>query len=236
VIAAMLAYLYTLDYADEGPQMAFGLPSDGDVEIAESTLPPGYEDDQPPLIEWEESDSESDYRFAADSKLAGETVSNVIEDPNNRDDGWESMTKSSTARKTPSPCHCKNMGPSSTPIIFTARDPGKQINPLALHVQMYKAGVRFGIPCLAAQALKKFEDRISHNMFDGEELIEAASYAWEDHEDPELDIDSYRSLSLVHKSILAQMKARWESMRGCDNFEKLVFRRPGFSRDVLRVV
>lgn len=108
---------------------------------------------------------------------------------------------------------------------------------------MYRSGYRFGVPCLLPLALKKLEGRIWENFFSNEELIEAASYAWEDyrdewedHEELDLRAEYEESMSSVRTKILAQAKARWETVRVKDDFEKLVLRRPEFGRDVLRIV
>jgi hypothetical protein len=242
VIAAMLTYLYTLDYVDEGPQMSFGLPSDpnakwlGDIGVEETMLPEYSEDDESPLIEWEELKSESEFNFAPDAELVVNTIDNNFEGAMDKDNEWESMSKSSTARKTPSPCHCSNTKRVSSSVSID-RDTGKPITPLALHVQMYTAGVRFGIPCLVSHALRKLENRICQNNFDDEELIEAASHAWRDlDEGQNINIEYNGSISIVRTSVLASMKARWQSVRVRDGFEELVLRRPGFGRDVLRIV
>jgi hypothetical protein len=242
VIAALLTYLYMLDYADEGPQMSFGLPSDPNAVWLDgigvdggAILPEYTEEDEAPLIEWEETGSESEFNFAPDVEVAADILGKDIERPKLKDDGWEALSQSSTARKTPSPSHCGNTERGFSSIV-NDRDPGKPITPLALHVQMYKAGLRFEIPCLVSHALKKLEDWISLNFFGNGELIEAADYAWEEHEEPNSNADYTESMGLVRTRILAQVKVRWESIKVRDGFEELVLRKPAFGRDVLRIV
>lgn len=223
VIAALLTYLYMLDHADEGPQMRFGLPSDPNAAWldgigmdGEAILPEYKEEDEAPLIEWEEPGSESEFNFAPDVEGAADNLGKDVERPKLKDAGWEALSQSSTARKTPSPCHCGNTERGFSSIVKD-RDPGKPLTPLALHVQMYKAGLRFEIPCLVSHALKKLEDWISLNFFGNGELIEAADYAWEEYEEPNSNAEN-ESIGLVRTRILAQVKVRWESrmdLRNC---------------------
>jgi hypothetical protein len=229
VVAAMLTYFYTLDYASEGPQMSFGLPTghitkrdDGDG-FGEAVLPAYKEEEDSP-----ETDSGSEFDLVPDMKVAIEGLVDISEGAKNDDEDWDSLT----ARKTPSPCLCSDTEPipSTTP---TERDPAKPISPIALHVLMYKAALRFEIPCLTLHALRKLEDMISCDIFHGDEVIEAASEAYEDSD---LDVDYHQSMSLIRTKILGVVKGRWENIRLRDGFDELVLRRPGFARDILRVI
>jgi len=230
IVAAMLTYLYTLDYASEGPQMSFGLPTDHVAErddgdrIGEAVLP-AYKEEE----ESTETDSGSEFDLVPDMEVAIEGLVDTSEGTKKDDEDWDSLT----ARKTPSPCLCSDTAhiPSTTP---TERDPAKPILSMALHVLMYRAALRFEIPCLTLHALRKLDDMISCDIFHGDEVIEAASEAYE--EDSDLDVDYHQSMSLIRTKILGAVKRRWESIRLRDGFDELVLRRPGFARDILRVV
>lgn len=149
--AALMRYLYTLDYADEGSQMNFGIPAETKSLVDE--------EDEAEVVEEEQ-------RITTDALDTDVAVVN--------DDRWhigDSLSRSPTARDNPSPSHHTNH-----------RDPGKPLSALALHVQMCKTGLRFGIPWLLPLGLKKLKGSIWENLFSNEELIEAASCAWEDYE------------------------------------------------------
>jgi hypothetical protein len=226
VVAAMLTYFYTLDYASEGPQMSFGLPTahiterdDGFGEL------PAYKEQ----ADSSETDLGSEFDLVPDMKVAIEGLVDTSEGSKNGDEDWELAT----ARRTPSPCLCSD----TQQISLTAkmdRDPAKPISPMALHVLMYKAALRFEIPCLTLHALTKLEGIISCDIFHGDEVIEAASEAYE--EDSDLDVDYHQSMSLIRTKILGVVKGRWESIRLRDGFDELVLRRPGFARDILKIV
>ena len=200
VIAAVLTYLYTLEYADEGPQMRFGLPSDPNAVWldGEARLPEYKEEDE---AEWEGPGSESEFNFAPEVELAVDNPGKDIERPKLKDDGWEVLSQSLTTGKTTSLCHCSNLERGLLSVAKD-RDPGKPLTPMALHVQMYKAGLRFEIPCLVSHALKKLENWICLNFFGDGELVEAADYAWEDHEVPNPSTDYNESMSPVRTRIL----------------------------------
>lgn len=160
MIAALLTYLYTLDHADEGPQMNFGLP----VEIES----PANEEEEEEEIEIVRKET----NLVVDAFDKDKIIIN--------DDQWDigdTLSRSSTARDTPSPSH------HTIARIPIDRNPARPLSPLALHVQMYKAGFRFGIPCLPPLASNFFEWVMWEKKISNEELIEAASCAWEDCDD-----------------------------------------------------
>lgn len=139
VIASLLTYLYTLGYADEGPQMNSGVP-------VETKSLANEDEDEDAGIDEEQSSLATD-------DLEAEVI--IIND--DRWDTGDTLSRSSTARDTPSPSH------HTMATISDGRDPGKPLSSLALHVQMYKGGLRFGIPCLPPLALEKMKGRIWEN-------------------------------------------------------------------------
>jgi hypothetical protein len=235
VIAALLTYLYTFDYSEDGPQLSFGLPREESANWSlesESTTLPEYtkSTEEAPLIEWEEpiSAASSEFDFSPSSHK-GEYDG----DAKHNNDGWETLSASSTAQKSPdsSPCRCTT-DPAPPASFETDKDPGKMTSPLALHVQMYRAGLRFGIPCLMSHALKKFERRMDSNGLEDAELLEAASQAYAEIEGS----DWMNSLECIQQRMLTWTKARWQSVRERPEFEELVLRMPAFGRDVLRLL
>ncbi|OCK85221.1 hypothetical protein K432DRAFT_343511 [Lepidopterella palustris CBS 459.81] len=137
VIAAVLTFLYTLDYADSGPQLSFGLPQDQTSLFSHNSDDPAHD------AEVAHSDDEATNSIIHQSD---ETVPH----PASSRDNSPLLTPATTTASHDS---------ASTRRAYES-DPSSHPNELVFHVQMLLAGQRFGIPPLCEVAKVKFEKRL----------------------------------------------------------------------------
>lgn len=132
-LAAVLTFLYTLDYNASGEQfLTFGLPHDDTAE--------------------EEGD---DGHSTPDSfsQLDLDISSNIDDEGEASEDGEGSPITSAADTVANFPCEQRK---SVSPIV----DPSEHPNELVFHTQMYLASKRFGIESLCYIAKEKFEKRL----------------------------------------------------------------------------
>ncbi|OCK94607.1 uncharacterized protein K441DRAFT_560365 [Cenococcum geophilum 1.58] len=147
VIAAVLTFLYTLDYADSGPQLSFGLPHDRSSLFSHDS---GAEGHAPPP-------PEDGCQGSISSPTPAES---------------ENESRPATSREgspLPTPA-ASSSSPDNTSTHTVHADPGSQPNELVLHAKMCLAGHRFGIPPLLEVAKEKFEKRLRSETWKAEML------------------------------------------------------------------
>jgi hypothetical protein len=133
IFAAVLAYLYTLDYKSDGPQqLSFGLPSQ-------------LEDDE----HGEEDDTDKDGKH--EDLDSTETESLRLTD----DDAC-----SANSLLTPTGSGERDSRSSPRVSSSATTDPGQPHNELVFHAQVYMAAKYFGIPPLCDISKEKFQKRL----------------------------------------------------------------------------
>ncbi|OCL04398.1 hypothetical protein AOQ84DRAFT_380628 [Glonium stellatum] len=146
IIAAVLTFLYTLDYADSGPQFSFGLPydqsslfsRDSDTSDTADAVP------QPPEDEGTPSSTPTETTY----------------------DSHATMSREDSPLLTPT----ASPPPENASAHTAHADPGSQANELLLHAKMCLAGHRFGIPPLLEVAKEKFERQLKADTWKAEML------------------------------------------------------------------
>ena len=133
IVAAVLVFLYTLDYVSNGPQLlSFGLPQ------------PHHDDEGIDPHEEDPSEKRSYNSYGVPLDLDNDddgsgSTANSVDTPQ---DTQTHQTRSSTRQSTPPP------------------DPGQPHNELVFHLHVYMAGKFFGIPALCEVAQTKFEKQL----------------------------------------------------------------------------
>ena len=147
IIAAVLTFLYTLDYADSGPQLSFGLPHDQSSLFSHDSDAGGHAPPPP----------EEEFRGCISSPAPAES---------------ENESRPATSREgSPLPTPpASSSSPDNASTHTVHADPGSQPNELVLHAKMCLAGHRFGIPPLLEVAREKFEKRLRSEKWKAEML------------------------------------------------------------------
>ena len=236
VMAAMLAYLYILDYPDGEPELVFGVPETPGTDIL-----------------WRDQQAELSHEYSSTLRTEGKRKTDTEEEGSMSDTCSSEFALIKEEDETPktslngtvklAPAHVFSPPPVEEPTDTPSptssviqEDPCHRPSPLTLHTQMYKAGIRYGIPCLAAHAFAKFSNRLRGAAIETDELLEAAQEAytigqWDDESKMDPAVFGTMRQSLIHI-----LRRRWSSVRTREEFENVVLQRPEFGRDMMRVL
>jgi hypothetical protein len=100
---------------------------------------------------------------------------------------------------------------------------------------MYKAAMRFGIPCLAVQACEKFRKRIRGSITTAE-VLEAVEEAYTEAEWVLNETKDCVGLKKMQHALVRNVKGRWPAVKNQSDFENVVLLRPEFGRDLMRLL
>jgi hypothetical protein len=183
------------------------------------------------------SDGEQDLVFGVPNVLCGEDAAHAVI-------LWTSKTSRQTQSDSGSEeCDrsdaCSSefaLDPPGEGDMTPARDPSHRPLPLSLHIQVYKAANRFGIPCLAAHARDKFEKRARTKAITTTELLEAADEVYADGEATFINSTTHFELKQMKQILVRSVRSRWNATKQRSDFENVVLERPEFGRDLMRLL
>jgi hypothetical protein len=229
----MLTYLYLLDYPDGDPELVFGVPNEPIHEDMPRAGSVCHSDSSHRAKEGNEMEeyAESDACSSVFDLIPHGDVTPMFSTPNElrlptRSSPQFSRNQSVDNLRLPtSPLHnSKWIDPSHRPSL------------LAIHTQIFKAAVRFGIPCLAVHACDKFRKRIRVVSITTAEILEAADEAYTESEATlECHLET-PTLKKMQHSLIQALRGRWASVRKQKDFEDVVLRRPELGRDLMRLL
>jgi hypothetical protein len=228
----LLTYLYLLDYSDGEPDLVFGVPDaphHDEMNRAGSTC---YSD----TLHRAKDDNEMEGYAESDTCSS---VFDLIPD--------EDPPKLTTLDESRLPAYFNpqfSQSPSVNSLRYSTSpphdsgwtDPSYRPSLLTLHTQMYKAALRFGIPCLAKLACDKFRKRIRLVSMTTAELVEAADEAYKESEAILEDHLNPPTLERMQHALVQALRGRWTSVRKQKDFEDVVLRRPELGRDLMRLL
>jgi hypothetical protein len=223
VVAVMLTYLYTLEYKDDEEQLIFGVPET-------------YSD-----LVWHEPDQKENSYQRSDGERSDDDHSDACSSEFDLVPDHDEVLGISTHRvgsSSPSranPASDQDRQETENYQSETAgKDPSYRPNPLQLHIQMYKTGLRYGIPCLAAHAFRKFAYRVQQNIA-VEELLEAVGEAFDDEGWDDKTVTQFSVTEMRH-SLVQAVRRRWNAIRKTEDFENVVVQNPEFGKELLRLL
>jgi len=231
IVAAMLTYLYLLDYPDSEPDLVFGVPHHSafwteDVTQADSLRSSHIT---------RQAKSDNGYEEHNHSDACSSEFALVPEEDENPE-----LLRSNNLEPRPAHFRPRSLRTvseiASPPSGSAGKDPSQRPSPLELHTQMYKAAVRFGIPCLAVQACDKFRKRIRGTLVSTAELLEAAEEAYADREGTLNNSANALSLGKMRQALVQALRGRWSAVKKQSEFENVVLQRPELGRDLMRLL
>lgn len=207
IIAAVLTYLYTLDYSPDGPSISFGLPHDRDSIHSQDSVT---------------TESPFSHDFNASDNFSEISHPRSLED---EDDGVRAST-STTALPTSEATVDQSPRASSTAATLHDNDPGTHPNALTLHSQLFLAAHRFGIPPLANIAKDKFNKAL-HSSTSTADLISCIREVYRQQ--------SHNSSACTLKSDVVKVcRSRFRKLKEEEGWEGLIIEFPEFAADILR--
>jgi hypothetical protein len=223
VIAAMLTYLYTLDYQDDGGQLIFGVP-----EIHSSGIwqEQAQEESQHERVEEENSDDDHSDGCSSEFAFIPNPDDTLIITPRHIPDSSRSYTESILNENQAEPGSHQPDG--------MGKDPSCRPSPLQLHIQMYKAALRFGIPCLSAHSFNRFGERVQSNI-ETAELLEAVSEVFAENEWQDKTANDL-PLVEMRQTLVQAVRRQWNLIKKTIEFEDVVVQRPEFGKELLRLL
>lgn len=225
VAATMFNYLYLLDYSATEPALLFSSPL-------------GYRDSE----HWEDNEIQCGSSFVSDPMTTDTDSENDQDHSEDCSSDFAVIGKEveiysdNQQQQTPISAHGvkhpleENLQANRAFNEDTTHRP----HPLTLHTQMYKAGVRFGIPCLAALACNKFKRRVADETVGVSELLEAVDEAYSGGRIFDEEYMDYPELKKMRELLVQAVRQRWALIKKRSDCESLVMRKPEVGRDMLR--
>ena len=228
VIAAVMTYLYTLDYAQSNQTLTFRLPQEMQTML---------------LTEEEEDNAKNSELDTASSTF--DLLEDEMEDDDDDDDNIQIVTAEEQAKGQEQSLHPveafkddDQCGTVHTP------DPGLQPVELVFHAQVYCAGVVLGIPCLAKLAQQKFLRRLYSSNVSNHELLMTVCKVYR----PNSGLEPLCKINrIVHEELkpcfqtmcielVRVLRKRWTQIKGDSHLEAAVIECPEFGKDLLRLL
>jgi len=223
VVAAVLTYLYTLDYDQPDQSLAWGVPAEHQHYVQDEV---NDEEDQT-IKSSDESSATTEYEFVGEPNSNSETPASA--------DGpiSEGQDKLSIEVQTAE-------DDESTFSIF--QDTSLQPSALVFHAQVYCAALKLGIPCLAQLANHRCFERLLSKDIDNDELLDSVSKVFRPEVlfVPEIEVGECGGFDLdgqfadIQDQVVRLVTRRFPKIKNNAKFEEAVITCPEFGRDVLR--
>ncbi|KAF2807284.1 uncharacterized protein BDZ99DRAFT_500528 [Mytilinidion resinicola] len=210
IIAAVLTYLYTLDYGPDGPSLSFGLPHD------QSSI-------------HSEGSTATDVRLASPSPdIDGVDIFSILSDDQDTDyeEGVRTPTSSWRPQSSTPFADGSPQSASTDQTLHDDGDPGTHPNALTLHCQIYLAAHRFGIAPLAEISKDKFTKALRDNNSSAD-LIPCIREVYRQQ-------SSNPTASTLKQDVIKAARSRFRKLKEEEGWEALVIEFPEFAADMLR--
>ncbi|KAF2492698.1 hypothetical protein BU16DRAFT_529000 [Lophium mytilinum] len=210
IIAAVLTYLYTLDYGPDGPNLSFGLPQDQSSIHSEGSTAtdvhlesPSADIDGSDIFSMISNDQDTEY----EEGIRTPTLSSPLQPPTASVDGSPHSA-------------------STDQTLHGNADPGTNPNSLTLHCQIYLAAHRFGVPPLAEIAKDKFTKALRNNN-SAMDLLPCIREVYRQQ-------SNNPSAFTLKQDVIKAARSRFRKLKEEEGWEALLMEFPEFAADMLR--
>jgi len=223
VVAAVLTYLYTLDYDQPEQSLPWGLPAEHQYDVHDEA----NDEDNQSIKSAEESTVATEYEIVGELNSNSETQASVDEPI--AEDKDKMSIEVHTAEYD-----------ESTISIF--QDTSLQPSALVFHAQVYCAALKLDIPCLAQLAKHRCFERLLSKDIDNDELLDSTSKIFRPEVlfVPEIEVGECEGFDLdgqfadIQNQLVRLVARRFPKLKKNAKFEEAVITCPEFGRDVLR--